>query len=598
MPREKYGLLWPDEDNDLRIELNCFLESSSRFGIDPERRPFHFKNVVRILWGPKSAKPFTWNPWNDKMLINACREPYNSWSGCASSGKTTMGAMWGLVNWLALPTQTLILLTSTSLEEARRRIWGDVEQFFQAGNDSLNKMIKGMRLPGRLLGSTGKIRTEDGPKKFDDKCGIQLISGDRSKEKENIGKLIGLKNKRVILIADELPELSPSLVEAAKSNLMTNPFFQMIGLGNFASVYDPFGEFSEPKDGWVSVSPDCEEWRTKDGICLRFDGLKSPNVMLGAERYPGIYAPQHLEQHRNTFGENTSQFWRMCRSFPCPEADADRIYSEADLLKGNVKGTIKWITPPTKVASLDPAFATGGDKAAAKFGLLGMSVDGIQTLQVYKHVDIREDVRKKDESRSLQVAKQYRDLCKAEGVKKRNAATDGSGGGLPFAALLEEIWKEEGEQTGSFLAVQFGGAASERQASVKDKRKAKDAFGTRVAEIWFAGVDFVQGGQIKGLNSQICVELTERRKRPEKKGSTGLKIHIETKTDMKLRTKGKSPDDADCFLIMLELCRERLNFRAVGMEGQRQNPVNSFKHTAQRMNRAWNRVEYQEEEAA
>lgn len=590
MPREKYGLIWPDEDNDLRIELKCFREDSASFGINPEQRPFHFKNALRILCGPKSAKPFTWNPWADRMLIEACRQKYLSLSSCASGGKTTFGAAWGIINWLALPHKTLILLTSTSLEEARRRIWGDVEGFFNAANDSLNKMVKGMRLPGRLLGSTGKIRTEDGPKRYDDKCGIQLISGDRSKEKENIGKLIGLKNQRVILLADELPELSPSLVEAAKSNLMTNPFFQMIGFGNFASVYDPFGEFSEPKDGWGSVSPEFDEWPTKDGLCLRFDGLKSPNVMLGQEKYPGIYAPKHLEQHRNTFGEHTSQFWRMCRSFPCPEADSDRIYSEADLLKGNVKGTIKWMTMPTKVASLDPAFATGGDKACAKFGMLGMSVDGVQTLQLYKHVDIREDVRKKDESRSAQVAKQFRDLCIAEGVEPKHAAVDASGGGLPFAALLAEVWSDK------FLSVQFGGSPSNRPASVKDRRPAKDAFGTRVAEIWYAGVDFVLGGQIKGLDSQSCVELTERRKRPEKKGSTGLKIHIETKADMRLRTKGKSPDEADSFLILLELCRERLNFTAVGMEGQRQNPVRSFKHRAQLVNRVWGRVEYQEEE--
>jgi hypothetical protein len=593
MPREKYGAQWPDGFSDLHIELICFREDSNNFGIDPERRPFHFKNAVAMLYGKDSKKHFVWNPWADQMLIRACREKYLSIGGGASCGKTHFGALWGIINWLALPTNTLVLLTSTSLEEARRRIWGDVEGFFNAGNDSLNKMVKGLRLPGRLLGSTGKIRTQDGEKRFDDKCGIQLISGDRAKEKENIGKLIGLKNKRVILIADELPELSPALVEAAKSNLMTNPFFQMIGLGNFASIYDPFGEFSEPEGGWGSVTPDFDEWRTKDGLCLRFDCLKSPNVMLGAYRYPGMYGPNELEQHRKSFGEHSSQFWRMCRSFPCPEADSDRIYSEADLLKGNVKGTVRWLTMPVKCASLDPAFATGGDKACAKFGMLGTSVDGVQTLQIYKHVEFREDVRKRDENRSIQVAKQFRDMCIAEGVPVRNVAIDASGGGLPFAGLLKEVWKES-----DFLGVLFGGSPSNRAASVKDRRPAKDAFGTRVAEIWFAGVDFVLGGQIKGLNSQTCVELTERRKLPEKKGSTGLKIHIETKKDMKLRTKGKSPDDADSALVLLELCRERMNFQAVGMQGQRLNPVNSFKHKANRISRALGRVEYAAEEVA
>jgi hypothetical protein len=109
---------------------------------------------------------------------------------------------------------------------------------------------------------------------------MQLIAGDRAKEKENIGKLIGAHNKRVILLADELTELSPALVDAARSNLVVNPYFQMIGAGNFASIYDPFGVNAEPAGGWGSVTPDFDEWETKDGLCLRFDGL-SPGILLG-----------------------------------------------------------------------------------------------------------------------------------------------------------------------------------------------------------------------------------------------------------------------------------------------------------------------------
>ena len=48
-----------------------------------------------------------------------------------------------------------------------------------------------------------------------------------------------------------------------------------------------------------------------------------------------------------------------------------------------------------------------------------------------------------------------------------------------------------------------------------------------------------------------------------------MKVRIESKKDMISRTSGKSPDKADSFLIGLELCRERLNFRAVGMENTR-----------------------------
>lgn len=585
----KYGRTWPDNLNELHIELLCFRED---FGRTTDERAFHFKNIVKYFWGKDSPKQFIWNPWADKMLIAALTHKYGSYAGCASSGKTSFCAIWGLVNWLALPTKTLVLLTSTSLEDARRRIWGELESYFNAANEVMNKRQKGMRLPGRLLGATGKIRTEEGDKRYDDKCGIQLISGDRAKEKENIGKLIGLKNQRVILLADELPELSPALVEAARSNLMVNPFFQMIGSGNFASIYDSFGVFCEPKGGWGSVTPEFDEWETKDGICLRFDGLRSPNILLGEHRYPGQYGPKHLAEHRASFGENSSLFWRMCRSFPCPEADSDRVYSEADLLKGDVRGLVIWQSAPINVAALDPAFATGGDKAKAYFGKLGTTSENKRVLLVTDAVELREDIRKKDENRSLQVAKLYRQECEKRGVLPENAAYDASGGGLPFGGLLTEIWSPK------LLGVQFGGAASERPASIKDRRPAREAFANRVSEIWFAGVDFVQSGQIKGLPNQACAELTERRRIMPKKGATGLKYRVESKAEMKLRTGGKSPDDADSFLILLELCRVRHNFTAEGMGGAAKSMKMDWKYKVKAVNRIYQNVNYEPEQVA
>lgn len=592
MPISKYGIKWPDGYNDLLIELLCFREDSCKWNIPAEQRAFHFKNVCRMLWGPKSAKPFIWNPWADKMLKAALTEKYAALAGCASSGKTSFSAIWGLVNWLAKPDKTLVLLTSTSLEDARRRIWGEIEAYFNAANDSLGKIQKGAKLPGRLLGATGKIRTQDGDEKFDDKCGIQLVSGDRAKEKENIGKLIGLKNERVFLLADELPELSPALIEAAKGNLITNPFFQMVASGNFASIYDPFGMFSEPAGGWGSVTPDCDEWRMKDGLCLRFDGLKSPNILLGEQRYPGMYSAKHLQEHRATFGEHSALFWRMCRSYPCPEADADRVYSEADLLKGDVRSMVKWQSIPVKCAALDPAFATGGDKAMAYFGLLGASIDGKQVLQIQERKELREDIRKKDENRALQITKLYVQECKDRQIAPENAAYDGSGGGMVIGSLLTELWSPKP------LGVQFGGAASERPASVKDRRMAKEAFTNRVSEIWFAGVDFVQSGQIKGLPAQCCVELTERRRKMPTKAASGIKYCVESKADMKQRTGGKSPDDADCFLILLELCRVRLNFRATGMGNAAVNIKATWKQKVSAVNRIYRNANYEREEVA
>lgn len=575
----------PAQWSDLIVEAKCFAWGGTlkTGGISKAR---HFKNVARLLWGPSNKlKHFVWHPWAEDMLEEACRNMWVYLSGGASVGKTDFLAVWGIVNWLSSPHDTLCLFTSTSLKEARQRVWGSVLQYYSACCDKHGRPT----LPGKILDSIGMIRTVGGNAKFSDKCGMHLITGEKSKERENIGKLIGLKNKRVFLLADELPELSPALVEAAKSNLLSNPEFQLIGAGNFKSIYDPFGTESEPEHGWTSVSPESTRWKTKNGgVCLRFDGMKSPNIIEGHDKWP-IYNSQTLKRQRESMGENTAMFWRMCRSFPCPDADANRIYSDADFIRGGIHERVRWTTAPTRVASLDPAFATGGDKAIAYIGSYGMSTDGKWTLQYDKREDIREDIRKKDEGRSLQVAKAYRDLCIRERVAPENAAYDASGGGLPFGSLLTEIWSPR------LLAVQFGGAASDRPVSVKDKRPAKEAFVNRVSELWFGGVDFIHSGQIKGVFKEAAEEWKERRY-DTVKGVT-LRLKVEKKEDMKLRI-GRSCDDGDSALVLLELCRTRFNFVPEGMEGVRKQSTGSFNKRAELVANVYRNVSYEEEVAA
>ena len=85
---------------------------------------------------------------------------------------------------------------------------------------------------------------------------------------------------------------------------------------------------------------------------------------------------------------------------------------------------------------------------------------------------------------------------------------------------------------------------------------------------------------------------------PAVKGATGIKLRIEQKTDMKKRTGGRSPDDADSFLILLELCRERLNFQAQGMEGNRGTPARTFQQRVRLINQVYQNVSYEAEEIA
>lgn len=552
----KYGVNWPKEYDDIDIELKCFLDGTEKFGGMPNDRPFHFKNVVSYYWGPHCRKHFQWNPWNLKMLKEACRHKWLKLSGCAASTKSTFLAVWGLVNWMAAPSKTCVLATSTSLKESRMRVFGYIEDYFNSAVDEDGQVA----LPGKLVSSEGKIRTRSATRRASDRCGIHLVAGDRAKEKENIGKLIGLHNERIFFLCDEMPELSPALTNAASSNLVVNPYFQLISSGNFKSIYDPFGTSAEPLNGWATVDVNTDEWETKDGgLCLRFDGLKSPNIIAGYDKYPGMYGPAHLIEHQKV-GEHSAAFWRMCRSFPCADAEANMICTEADLIRGRVHDTIQWLEIPIKWASLDPAFATGGDKAVAYFGKFGIAISGKRVMQVDERKELLEDVRKVNESRPLQVAKQFRDECIRREIMPENAAYDGTGGGIVFGPLLSELW------CASPLAVQFGGAPSDLPIN-SDGKPAKEAYTNRVTELWFQDVEFIQSGHIKGLPIEAAKDLKSRKYETMKQGGQ-CRNRVESKEDMKKRI-GRSPDDGDAFSIGVELLRQRHGFVAGGLEGKR-----------------------------
>src|SRR6185295_11807130 len=89
----------------------------------------HFWNIVAILWpektldGKKNPNAFIRNPWSEKMISEACVHRTLAVLGGLNSSKSDTFAAWAIVNWLADPWGTMVLLTSTSLGDSKRRMW-------------------------------------------------------------------------------------------------------------------------------------------------------------------------------------------------------------------------------------------------------------------------------------------------------------------------------------------------------------------------------------------------------------------------------------------------------------------------------------------
>ena len=536
----QYGRWWSKKIDQFNRELYSFRNPVS---IDKggEPREWHFKRIVSALWPEDGPKPFVWHPWAERMLEAACNNQYLAVAGCASSGKTDCFAIWAIVNFIVAPYDTMVLVTSTTLKDSRKRIWGSIRDYWQAAPP----------LPGKLVDSMGLIRFEDGTGGTSDKCGITLIAAEKKKEKEAVGKLIGFKNKRVIVIADEMPELSESILEASASNLSLNPEFQFIGIGNPASRFDAFGILSKPKGGWQSISPMDDEWDTDRGRCIRFDGEKSPNVITGKLIYPWIVTQAKLDDAKARFGENSLAYYRMFRGYWAPTGDEDNIYSETEIISAGADGDAIWLEPPTRVAALDPAFTNGGDRTPIQFGEFGISRDGIPTLMLTHRKLLQDNVHDKKRTRTEQIVQQFKDACTEDGVEPWCCAFDKSGAGGPFGDVVAMSWSPE------VLGVQFGGKASELPVSISDNTLSSDRYVNRVSELWFGAKELIRTGQFKGVDRELAKEMCAR-KYSTKKG-TSLRMEVESKTDMKART-GASPDLADAAMILIELCRQRFGF--------------------------------------
>lgn len=525
-------------------------------------REFHceeaFWHAAELLWQAKDSKRrFDRDPWTERQISAALTNKFLGVSGCANSRKTTTFAVYAILSWLCDPENTKVLVTSTSLKESKKRIWGSIREFY---------MGTALSLPGKLIDSFGKIilkKTESA--RAGDMNGIELIAGDQSKEKEAVGKIIGIKAKRVIVIADELPELSPAILEACYGNLIVNPGFQLIGLGNFNSLYDPFGTFTTPVGGWSKFHLGLDEWETEcygqRGKCIRFDGMKSPNVEANAYLWEGMYGPNELKAHI-AMGENSAAFWRMCRSAPSPGGDSYTIFSEAELLRGRVHEDITWLYPPTPIAFNDPAFTTDGDGCVVALGYYGQCADGKWRIKFDRNVTIHEDISLVGQPVNFQFAEGVVKVCKEHKVKPENFGLDVSGG-VAYADIVVSKWSTE------ILRVNFGGSPSELQISETDERIGKEGYYNRVSEIWYGCLEFVRSDQIRGLPTEAAREMKER-KYKSIKGASGLIIKVEPKKEMKLRL-GKSPDNADAACGLVIVARERLGALPGGLNLEKPN---------------------------
>lgn len=503
----------------------------------------HFKNYC------KSALPsLIWNDWVEKQFQSLCNEEYAyrdgesvvrvvNWTGCGAAGKTFSAGVYAMLWFACLPHQSAVTLVSSSKDMIKKRVWPVIQNVF-------HELQKGDYRFGHLIDSRMVMQAEKGA----DKTAISakaIRGGDLTEAVENIK---GLHAPRLMLIIDEAPGV-PTPIWEAIPNLRTGcQDLTILVIGNAISHLDPHGRCCEPKDGWPSVNVESEMWATKGirewalppGVCVHFDGHKSPNVVAGQTLYPFIYTMENYrESLRNAGGQQTIQLWSQNRGFWAPSGVLNTVFDETMVERFDGRGKFTWQTFSENIASLDPAF--GGDGCIFQAGEYGDLPSGRFGVQLKDWINIQSDPTSK-EPIDHQIAHRVMKECDRRRIRPERFAMDATGTGRGVYAILRSEW-------GEVLRVEFGGAPSDKPASSHDPRPSNEVYDRRVSELWYSAREFLCTEQLKGLYEEAIVQACSREYTMKMR-----KIVLDTKEDCKKKI-GRSPDHFDAVAVLTELAR-------------------------------------------
>lgn len=541
----KYGITWPAHLTEWQIELALFCVGDVLEKKHPTLRKLeryqHFIHAAEILYGKDSERHFIWHPWAVTMIQDFCKYNTVSVAGPGSSGKSELAGLWVWLNFLCDPLHATGIVTSTTVNSARGKIWKSIERFYLAAPAYIRKivLIRDTPLPAIYVKFNGKILSG---------VGILLVPSNANKKSADIR---GFKSEgSLCCVIDEHSDLGNTFSDTILSNLRTNLYnVHIISLSNPIGYTDPFSRLAEPLGGFDSVTVEDEGWVTKiGGWCRHFDGLKSPNAIARKNLWP-IANWDIAEELKITHGENSPKYWRDIRAFWCPEGDTINIYTEQEIINAKADVPYNWMgIPSTMYVGVDPAYTAGGDRCALVFcrvqNLPTTIIDVLTPVVI--PVRVGDDFKTKEEYLAEAIIRE----CTRNNVTADRMGIDVTGGGDNFASIISMLWKRN-----DFLRVKFSGKASTLPVTDMDPTPSDQVYSNRVTELWYYGKHLIRHRMLHGMSKDLIDELTNRRYITSRiTGNT--RVTAESKQEMRARTN-KSPDLGDAWAICLETIRTR-----------------------------------------
>lgn len=559
---EQYGLWWDDFTPQIQREIYC-LERGGRWQ-RPESGQWageglfhHFKEFQKLLWPDDDH-----HRWSDLALQTFLDEDITVMLGSGDSNKTYSMARFVLCDWWIFPHRTLWLVSSTELRGAELRILGKLKELFNRAR-RLHPW-----LPGRFLESYHAITAE---KISEDQSegrmltnGIIFIPCKQGGRWIGMGAYAGIKptrNGRLGHCGDEVSFMQKSFLDGY-SNWYGKPNFKGLMAANPFDLEDPSCVAAEPVEGWNAWedSGKTQTWRSKffNAFVIAFDGRDSPNDDYPADqptKFPYLIGPKKRNAISTTHGKDSWQWWNQCVGKPRSGMLPKRVLSRQLCEKGKAFDQVIWAdVRRTKIAGCDAAYGgVGGDRCIGGHAEFGKDVEGRDILCIYPLVIVPVSVKKTGLPED-QIAEFMKEYCEGYDIPPQNFFFDAR---ATMAMAFARIWSPMVE------AVDFGGKPTERPVTHDtyiwegDKRtrrlqRCDELYSKFVTELWLSVHYVILSGQMRQLPKDAAEEGYKR----QWKYTTGNRIEVEPKDEMKLRTQ-ESPDLMDCVVTITEGARRR-----------------------------------------
>lgn len=565
---EKYGLKWPANAEPLQIEM-AMIKKGGRFKVGEleygNGLVFHYEQMRQMIWPELDS-----HRWHN-LIISEVRRPNAKVTvllGPGSSSKTHEGACNYLMEYYCHPEETCVLVSSTDIRGLELRVWGEIK--------SLHERAK-MRfdfIPGNLIDSKHAIATDeiDEDQARDLRRGIIAIPTVTGGKNVGLGKWVGIKQKRIRLVADESQLMGASFLSAF-ANLDKNEDFQALVLGNPIDFNDPLGRAAEPKEGWLGhLEPkktECWDTRFMNGRCVNLIGTDSPNFDFPADqptRYKYLISREKIANTLSFFPENSLEYYSQCIG-AMKVAGMERRVLNRDLIRQYLADQdCHFEGETTKVYFVDASY--GGDLCVAGMGEFGKIVDGKIALR-FGEPKVIPIVVGSGMDAEYQIANFVKQDCQTLSIVPQNMGHDATGRGS-LGTALAVVWSNQ------TVPVESGGSATNRPVCndlfvyddktnppTKRLKLGHEHYDKRVTEFWFSLRYAVESAQIRNLPDNATEDLVERKWDYVR----GNRISVEPKSGrvaadgtrkvgMKERI-GRSPDYGDWACGILEMARRR-----------------------------------------